>query len=150
MVQQIKIYAAAKKKHAEKLLKFFRAQEGFHLCARWLETASLDVNKNRPAPHWQHENFDDIVSSHFCILYAELGDHLVISIGEMFYAMAYGKPIYVIGQRVDNAEDMGVPGVVYHPDYDDWTANPARVRRVGSLEEAIADIRARVAREGLK
>lgn len=137
-MQQIKVYVTSKRRHAPLLLRRLSAAPGVHVVSRWMET----THREKLPVHYMPENFDDIVSSHVVLVYAELGDRLRQSIGEVYYGLAHSKPIFVVGQRVDNADGSGVPGVVYHPDYDDWSAYAPHVRRAGDLDHAIAQLRA--------
>lgn len=137
-MQIIKVYVTSKRKHAKLLLNKLREYEGIHVVSRWMETVGLH---QKPATHFIQENFDDIVSSHAVIVYAELGDRLRLSIGEVYYALAHGKPIFAVGQHVENADNKGTPGTVYHEDYEDWSYFYPSVRRVGSLDEAVKEIK---------
>lgn len=119
-MRQIKIYVASKLRHAALIKSFSR--DGFHLSARWLDTGNLASNAAKPVTHWLAENFDDIQACDYVIVYAEAGEHLRTAIGETFYAIAYGKPVFVVGE---------------HDDYTPWCHYSPQVRRAATFAAAL-------------
>lgn len=122
-MRQIKIYIASKLRHAALIKSFCR--DGFHFNARWLDTGNLAINSAKPVTHWLEENFDDIRSCDCLIVYAEEGEHLRTAIGEAFFAIAHGKPVFVIGE---------------HEDYAPWCYYSPQVRRATSFRAALDGI----------
>jgi hypothetical protein len=129
-MRPIKIYTASKLIHAAKL----KALEppDFHFNARWLDTANLSANSTRLAAKWQIENFGDIRECDYILVYGEKGDVLQGAIGEAFYGMAYGKPVYIVMDFSDIVPNpwmlMGENSV--HP-----------VMRRGKVEEVLEELR---------
>lgn len=124
---QTKVAWASKRHHADKILA--TRQDGFWYCSRWLETANLAANASKPASHWMEENFSDIRDADWLVVYAEKGETLKTALVEVGWAMAWGKPVIVVGD---------------HDSYRPWRANTARVTFVVTIEEAIAVIKRRV------
>jgi nucleoside 2-deoxyribosyltransferase len=119
-MKQIKIYFASKRRHAEKLAGYRINQ--IHICARWIETANLGMNKSKPAAHWMEENFIDIQASDYVLVYAEEADTLETALVEVGWAMAFSKPVIVIGD---------------HDSYKPWRANFKRVSFQPTIEDAL-------------
>lgn len=119
-MRQIKIYTASKLRHAD----FIKSQrmDGFHFCARWLDY----VNDRTPVSHWMDNNFTDIRSSDAVLIYGEEADHLKTALVDAGYAIACGKPVYVIGA---------------HPDYHPWCYFVPYVKRAATFEQALKEIR---------
>ncbi len=122
-MRQIKIYVASKLRHAD-AIKAFR-QDGFHFCGRWLDTGNLAANAAKPVTHWLEENFDDIRSCDYLLVYGEAGEHLKTAIGEAFYAIAHGKPVFVLGE---------------HADYAPWCFYSPQIRRAKDFQSALDTI----------
>ncbi len=123
-MRQIKIYVASKLRHAARIKE--ARSDGFHFNARWLDTGNLAANAAKPVTHWLEENFDDIRGCDYLIVYAEAGEHLKTAIGEAFYAIAHGKPVFVLGE---------------HADYVPWCFLSPQVRRATDFEAALNIIR---------
>lgn len=122
--RQIKVYFASKLRHAEKL-KALRT-DGFHFCARWLDTGTLASNSTKPVSHWLEENFIDIANADAVICLAEPGEVLKTALVEVGWAMAHQRQIFTIGA---------------HPSYDPWNLTYSRVKRVQSIPEALASLK---------
>lgn len=130
-MQQIKVYIASKVEHAAKL-KSLR-EDGFHINARWIDTAVLTQNALKPVTHWQQENFDDICASHYVVFYVEPGDKLKGALVELGYAIAWGKKIWIAG----DGHEAEVP----HKDILPWGRYRQNIRIVSSLAEAFKQMR---------
>lgn len=122
-MKQIKVYFASKRNHAD-LLRKFRI-DGIHICARWTETANLAINAAKPASHWMEENFIDIQAANYVIVYAEEGEFLKTALVEVGWAMAWSKPVIVIGD---------------HDSFRPWRANNLRVEFQPTVDEALRSI----------
>lgn len=137
-LHQIKIYVASKLRHADKIKKLVLVADGFHLCSRWIDTGNLAMNSSKPVSHWQEENFDDIKSADYVLLYGEEGEHLKGALVEIGYALAYGKRVWVVCQAGRGGED----DVLFsHPDYEPWSHYSQLVRRAPSFEQAFDEIK---------
>ena len=123
-MRQIKVAIASKLRHADFLRK--QRLDGFHFNSRWLDTGNLASNAAKPVTHWLRENLDDIEASDMLIGYAEEGEHLKTAIGEIFHAMAHGKPVWLIGD---------------HQDYEPWGHFYPHIRRARSFEQALSEAR---------
>ena len=97
MTRQIKVYFASKLHHSDEIKRHKR--EGFHFVSRWLETGNLSESSTKPASHWQQENYIDIRASDYVVLFGKEGDNLEGASQEVGYALAWGKPIYVVVSR---------------------------------------------------
>lgn len=137
-MRPLKIYVTSKRRHAPLLLDRLKSAEAVHVVSRWMHLVGL--GKPRPAPHWMQENFDDIVSADAVVVWAQMDDELRLSIGEVYFALAHGKPIFAVGQHVENVDGTGQPGLAFNRDYADWMHYPT-VRRVESLEQAVVEIK---------
>lgn len=124
-MRQIKIAWCSKRHHAEKI-KATRP-DGFHYVSRWLDTANLAENAAKPAHHWMEENFSDIRDSDYVFVLAETGETLKWALGEVGWAMAYGRPVIVIGD---------------HDSYRPWRGNSTRVRMVPTIDAALKAVKA--------
>lgn len=131
MLEQIKIYVTAKREHGEKILDEF--PDGFHCNARWIYMLQ---SGERPVTHWLRENFDDAIASHFVILYVEPGDNLRTSLVEIGHALAYGKKVFIAGDR-DFDELKGMP----HKNLLPWASYTAQIKVTGSLAQTFEFIR---------
>lgn len=72
--------------------------------------------------HWLEENFDDIRACDYLIVYAEEGENLKTAIGEAFYGIAHGKPVFVIGE---------------HKDYMPWCFYSPQIKRSPNFPAAL-------------
>lgn len=142
----IKIYIAAKRRHAEKLSKL--DVDGIHVNSRWIELALVEAGRRRskPVTEWQQENFDDIALSHFVILYLEPGDELEGALWEAGYAAGLGKKIWVAGDGhgVEVEPPGAPPGTLLrlpHRGILPWALYRQQVRVVLSLEAAFEAIK---------
>lgn len=126
-MRQIKVYFASKRHHAD-MLRALRP-DGFHFNGRWLETANLAINATKPASHWLEENFSDIKDADFVVVYAEKGEVLKTALVEVGWAIAWGRPVIVIG---------------HHESYEPWCRNKARVSYAATLEDALLSIKRQV------
>lgn len=124
---QTKVAWASKRHHADKILA--TRPDGFWYCSRWLETANLSINAAKPASQWMEENFSDIRDCDFLIVYAEPGETLKTALVEVGWAMAWGKPVFVVGD---------------HDSYRPWRANKRRVTFCVTKDEALDIIKRRV------
>lgn len=95
MSPMIKVYTASKRIHAEKL-RALEPRDMIHFNARWLDTANLSINCTKPASKWQVENFDDIISADYILLYGERGDVMQGALIEAGFALAHQKIVYVV------------------------------------------------------
>lgn len=142
-MQQIKVYIAAKRRHAEKLSALDYA--GIHVNSRWIDLALVERDRKRkkPVTQWQQENFDDISSAHFFGLYLEPGDELEGALWEAGYAAGIGKKIWVIGDGhgVEVEIDPGVFKRLPHRGILPWALYRQQVRIVLSLEAAFESIK---------
>lgn len=126
-MRQIRVYFASKRIHAD-MLRALRP-DGFHFNGRWLETANLAINAAKPASHWLEENFSDIKEADFVVVYAEDGETLKTALVEVGWAMAWGKPVIVVGT---------------HESYQPWRAHKERVSFAPNVEAALLDIKRRM------
>lgn len=131
MTTQIKIYFASKLHHAESIRA--NAREGFHFMSRWIETGNLPQNNTKPASHWQQENYIDIRASDYVVMYGEEGDQLEGASQETGYAIAWGKPVYVVVLREAGPKPWMLQG------------EPA-IRRRSSIKQVLDEITALRAR----
>lgn len=149
MRPEIKVYIASKLEHAAKLRDV--RHDGFHINARWIDTAEIHQKTLKPVTHWQQENFDDIEAAHFCILYVEPGDKLKGALVELGYAIRAGKQIWIAGDG--HGVEVPVPGAepvadgpalmrVPHKDVLPWGRYAQNVHIVLSLDRAFKEIRA--------
>lgn len=149
-MQQIKVYISAKLHHAAKLAAL--RVDGFHINARWIEMAESGRKRMKPVTHWQQENFDDITTAHFIILYVEPSDDLKGSLVEIGYALAHGKRVFIVGNAVKT--DDGFHGLVDvkpagaansiqlpHKDVEPWGFYRQQIRFMPNLEVAFSRIR---------
>lgn len=121
----VRVYTASKTRHAE-MLKGLRGREGVHFTARWPLICNLASESTTPTQQWMDDNFDDIIRSQVVLVYAEEGEHLKWGIGEVGYAIAHGKEIWLIGD---------------HPDYEPWKHYKRLVHHASEIEEALEKIR---------
>ena len=142
-MQQIKVYIASKRRHAAKLAAI--DVPGIHVNSRWIDLALLEAGRKRkkPVTQWQQENFDDIASAHFIVLYLEPGDELEGALWETGYAAGLGKKIWIAGDGhgVDVEIDEGVFKCLPHRGVLPWGLFRQQVRIVLSLETAFEAIR---------
>lgn len=145
MRREIKIYIASKLEHAAKLAAL--RKDGFHINARWIDTAPIGQQKLKPVTHWQQENFDDIEMADFVILYVEPGDKLKGALVELGVAIRAGKEIWIAGDghgvEVSVESDLGAFRLP-HRDILPWSLYAQSIRVAASLDEAFSQIKARV------
>lgn len=142
-MNMLKVYIAAKRRHAAKLVDL--DVDGVHVNSRWIELALVEAGRKRskPVTHWQQENFDDIASSHFVVFYLEPGDELEGALWETGYAAGLGKKIWIAGDGhgvevdVPDGPTMRLP----HRGILPWALYRQQVRIVISLEAAFEAIK---------
>lgn len=131
MLQQIKVYITSKREHANKILA--AVPDGIHCNARWIYMLE---SGERPVTHWLRENFDDAIAAHYVILYVEAGDNLRTSLIEVGNALAWGKKVFIAGER--NFDELkGFP----HKNLMPWASFTQQVKITGSLEQTFAHIK---------
>lgn len=109
----IRIFTASKMRHAEQMRDLREKYPDIYFTARWPVTAPLASEAQRPVYQWMGDAFSDILNSDVVMLYAEKGKHLKTALVHVGYAIAAGKPIYVIGEHESYAEWQFYEGVVY-------------------------------------
>jgi hypothetical protein len=134
-MRPLKIAFASKLDHAEEILKHQR--EGLHFISRWLYMGEAS-KKTKPTSHWLEENFEDIKSADYVICFAKHvpstvdenleTEVLKTALVEVGWAMAWGRPVIVIGT---------------HESYSPWRAASHRVTMLPSLEAAMTYIKTR-------
>lgn len=144
-MQQIKVYVAAKRRHAVKLAAL--NVDGIHVNARWIDLAILERDRSRkkPVTQWQQENFDDIAAAHFFVLYLEPGDELEGGLWEAGWACGVGKKIWIAGDGHGvEVEPPDAPGTFLrlpHRGILPWCNYRQQVRVVLSIESAFESIK---------
>lgn len=148
LMRPIKIYTASKRIHAAEL-KSFEAPD-IHLNARWLDTANLPGNSTKQASKWQIENFDDIRSCDYMLLFGKLGDIMQGALVEVGYGMAWEKPIYVVmeydntGEHANESQIEQLPITMRPNPWMLMGENAAyKVMRRSSVEAVLTEIRQR-------
>lgn len=143
MRPETKVYISAKLEHSQKLLSL--KKDGFHFNARWPFMAASAQQRMVPVTHWQQENYDDIETADYFILYVEPGDHLKGSLQEYGYALRAGKYIWIAGDGhgVDyTPPDQEVTLRVPHKDVMPFGLFRQQTRIVLSLDQAFKEIKA--------
>ena len=123
-MREIRVYTASKLRHAELFRDLRYATDGVYFTARWPVTVQLASEAAKPASQMQQDNFSDIAASDAMLVYVEKGEHLKGGLVEVGFALAYSKPVFVVGQ---------------HEDYSKWQFHPS-VRRSPTIEQALKDI----------
>lgn len=141
MPRQIKVYTASKIRHAATLLGLRATHDGFHLNARWLDTGNLASNSAKPVSHWLEENFDDIRAADYVLVYAEAGEHLKTALVEVGFALAYGKPVYVVGKTDGAVSENPEAMLGGHPDFAPWCMYSQLIHRMPTLQAALDHMR---------
>jgi hypothetical protein len=124
--RHIKVFIASKMRHAEKFRDIREEYPDIYFTARWPVTASLSSEAQRPVYQWMGDAFSDIHNSDVVIVYAEKGEHLKTALVHVGFAIAAGKPIWVIGEHASYAEWQFYEGVCY---------------RAPTIDRALADIK---------
>ena len=121
----ISVYIVSKLKHAQTLYDLFQKYPRIRLTASWVYRevgkAHFPDQGNRPAKQWLRDNKDDILRSDAVLVWAEPLDELKNAIYEAGWAVAHGRPVYVIGTNRS---------------YSTWQMDQG-ITRIGSLEQAL-------------
>lgn len=150
-MQQIKVYISAKLEHAAKLAAL--KVDGFHINARWIEMADAGRKRLKPVTHWQQENFDDIETAHFFLLYVEPSDDLKGSLFEIGYAVGIGKKCWIAGDGhgVEVTPEGAANSItVPHKGVLPWGHYRQRIRMAPTIQAAFIDIRRYVRPDTIK
>lgn len=139
-MRPLKIAFCSKLEHATHILTHQR--EGFHFISRWLYMGELAKAVAKPASHWLEENFEDIKASDYVLGFAKHVEstinpeiemeHLKTALVEIGWAMAFDRPVIVIGD---------------HESYRPWRAASHRVTMLPTIDAALNYIKARHYRE---
>lgn len=124
--QPIKIYIASKMCHAAKFIDLRDAYPDLIFTARWPQYAALASEAQRPVYEWMGNNFSDVRNGDCVVVYAEKGEELKGALVEIGVAMAYNRPIFVVGE---------------HRSYSKWQFNQIHCTRVSTLDAAMKSIR---------
>lgn len=144
-MQQIKVYISGKLEHAARLAAL--QPDGIHINSRWIEMAEGARKRMKPVTHWQQENFDDIASAHFFIMYVEPSDQLKGSLFEIGYAVGIGKKCWIAGngQLVDVVPEGAANSIqLPHKGIIPWGQYRQRIRMASTIDQAFKEIRALV------
>lgn len=119
-----RIYTASKLRQAQMWQAIHDSHPDVYFHARWLKHTGKLKTPDTPenAKRFWIEDEQDVKHADAVFVFAEDDEHLRGALVEAGMAIAYGKPVYVIGE---------------HPDYGTWQYHPAVVR-VRTVEEAIA------------
>ena len=126
--QNIRVYAASKMRHAEKMMKLRQDYPDIHFTARWPITAGLGSEANRPVYQWMSESEIDLLNSDCMLVYAEPGEVLKTALVQVGIAYAKRIPIFVVGE---------------HESYAEWQFNSNLVVRCPNMKRAMESIRVR-------
>jgi nucleoside 2-deoxyribosyltransferase len=119
----IRVYTASKLKHAALWRRLCDCNAGIYLHARWLKhnkIGTLDSPEN--ASEFWLQDEQDVKDADAVLVYAEGSDHLRGALVEAGMALAFGVPVFVVGD---------------HEDYGTWRYHPG-VRIVKNFDYAIA------------
>lgn len=125
---QIVVSVCAKLRHAPMFLKLREQYPDIHFISRWIVTASLGSEEQKPVYEWMGEAEMEICNSHCVIVYAERGEVLKNALVQVGLALRQRTPVYVIGENSSYAE---------------WQFWAPLVTRATNLNQCIKMIKAR-------
>ena len=96
----LKVYPASKLYHADKFKMWNLSQKEVYFCARWLQHSyHLTPDTEEHAEGFWTENQVDVATADALLVYAEPADLLFGGLVEVGMALAYGLPVFLVGQH---------------------------------------------------
>jgi nucleoside 2-deoxyribosyltransferase len=119
----VRVYFASKLRHGGRWRTLCASAHQFVAYARWLKHTSIGTpdTPDNASTFWL-EDQQDVKHADVVVVYAEPGEHLRGALVEAGMAIAYGKPVVVVGD---------------HPDYGTWQYHPL-VHRVADFDEMLS------------
>ncbi|OCC05163.1 hypothetical protein BA190_09620 [Labrys sp. WJW] len=118
----LKVYTASKLVHGPKWRLTGRDEPGIYFHARWLKHNAIGTpDIPEEAEDFWLQDEQDVRQADAVLVYAEKGEHLRGALVEAGMALAYGVPVFVVGE---------------HEDYGTWQEHPG-VRKVPDIKTAL-------------